>query len=83
LALAPPLPGDRFAVCAGPHAIASRAAQQQPVLLLVDDLHRLDARSRERVLYLARRPPEGVAILLALRDEAVHRMPPGPTVMSR
>jgi DNA-binding NarL/FixJ family response regulator len=75
LALAPPSPGDRFAVCAAAQAIVERAAQERPVLVLVDDLHWFDGPSRECVLYVARRPPTGVAVLVALREEAGDLLP--------
>ena len=67
LALAPPSAGDRFAVCAAAHGLVGLT--DDPLLVLVDDLHWLDAPSRECVEYLARRPPPGVAVLLAVRDE--------------
>ena len=67
LALAPPTPGDRFAVCAAAHALAGLAGGR--LLLVVDDLHWLDAPSRECVEYVARRPPPGVTVLVAVREE--------------
>ena len=79
LALAPPSPGDRFAVCAAAHALAGQA--DGPLLVVADDLHWLDAPSRECVEYLARRPPTGVAVLLATREDppaAVPVLPVGP-----
>jgi DNA-binding CsgD family transcriptional regulator len=73
LALGPPSPGDRFAVCAATHGIIARAASRRRLLVLVDDMQWLDRPSRECVLYLARRPPARVAVLLALRaDQAEH-----------
>ena len=66
VALAPPTPGDRFAVCAALHGLAGLI--DEPLLVIVDDLQWLDAPSRECVEYLARRPPPGVAVLLAVRE---------------
>ena len=71
LALGPTTPGadQRFAMAAGTLGLLALAAEDQPVLAIVDDLQWLDEASAEAVLFAARRlGSEGVAILLAARD---------------
>lgn len=69
LALAPPVPGDRFAVAAGLLSLVSRAAEADPLLLVVDDLQWVDPASAEALLFTARRlAPVRVALLAALRS---------------
>ena len=65
LALGPPAPGDRLAVCVATLGLLRAAA---PVLAVVDDIHWLDASSRECLLYAARRAGGDVALVLAIRD---------------
>ncbi len=65
LALGPPAPGDRLAVCVA--TIGLLRAAGSPVLAVVDDLHWLDAASRECVLYAARRAGGGIGAVLATR----------------
>src|SRR5436309_2154793 len=68
LALGPPLAGDRFSVCAATIAILAAAAERSPTLIVVDDLHWLDAASKEAVLFAAHRlQADGIALLLATR----------------
>lgn len=67
LALGPPAPGDRLAVCVATVGLLRVAARRRPVLVLVDDLHWLDAPSRECVLYAARRARAGVGVVMATR----------------
>lgn len=70
LALTPATGVERFAVSAGTLSLLSRAAEQGPVLLLVDDLHALDAASVEALLFAVRRlRSDPVAALLASRPE--------------
>jgi DNA-binding CsgD family transcriptional regulator len=69
LALGPPVPGDRFAVAAATLSLLAAAAEECPVLVVVDDAHWLDAPSREALLFAGRRlGSEGVLLLLGMRD---------------
>ena len=69
LALGPPLPGDRFAVAAATLSVLAVAADQSPVLAIVDDAHWLDTPSRDALLFAGRRlGSEGVVLLFAMRD---------------
>ena len=70
LALGPPAPGDRLAVCVATLGVLRAAARRRPVLAVVDDVQWLDAASRECVLYAARRAGGPVAVALAARDPA-------------
>ncbi|MCC6830630.1 MAG: AAA family ATPase [Thermoleophilia bacterium] len=67
LALAPPAPGDRFAVCAAATDLVALAASEAPLAVVVDDLHGADPESAECIAFLARRCPPGAAVLLASR----------------
>ena len=77
LALGPPAPGDRFTVCVAVAELLARAGARERHLVVVDDLPWLDPPSREAVLYLARRVPAGVAMLITARAEAAATLPPG------
>src|ERR1700757_3978209 len=55
LALGPPAPGDRLAVCVATLGVLRAAAQRRPVLAVVDDLQWIDESSRECIEYAARR----------------------------
>jgi AAA ATPase domain len=69
LALAPPVPGDRFTVAAAALSLLAAAAEQQPVLVVADDAHWLDAASREALLFATRRlRDEAVVVLFAARE---------------
>jgi len=69
LALGPPVPGDRFAVAAATLSLLAEAAEESPVLVIVDDAHWLDTPSREALLFAGRRlGSEGVLLLLGMRD---------------
>jgi DNA-binding CsgD family transcriptional regulator len=70
-ALEPPTPHDRLAVPAALLGLLARAAERQPLIALVDDLHWLDDASRDAVLFAARRlAAAGVGMLLTARDGA-------------
>ena len=70
LALGPPAHGDRFTVCAGVLSLLAAAADESPVLVLIDDAHCVDRSSMQAVLFAARRlDAEGVAVLIAGRDD--------------
>ncbi|WP_067500981.1 AAA family ATPase [Actinoplanes sp. TFC3] len=69
LALGPPVAGDRFSICAATVGILAAAAEQTPLLVVVDDLQWLDASSREAVFFAGRRlQADGIALLLATRN---------------
>jgi DNA-binding CsgD family transcriptional regulator len=70
LALGPPRPGDRLAICVAALGLLRAAALARPVLAVVDDVQWLDQASRECVLYAARRTGGAVSVLLAVRDGA-------------
>ena len=68
LALGPPVAGDRFAVAAGTLSLLGAAAHEQPLLVVVDDAHWLDAPSAETLRFAAHRlRAEPVALLVAVR----------------
>jgi len=69
LGLTPPVPGDRFTICAGTLNLLAAVAEVAPVLVVVDDAQWLDHSSAEALLFAARRlDSEGVALLLAVRQ---------------
>jgi len=70
LALGPPVETDRLAVAAATLELLSVAADETPLLVLVDDAHWVDEPSREAILFAARRlRAEGVGLLVASRDD--------------
>jgi DNA-binding CsgD family transcriptional regulator len=77
LALGPPAPGDRLAICVATLGLLRAVARRRPVCAIVDDVQWLDASSRECVLYAARRAGGSVAVALAARDpwESPDRLP--------
>jgi DNA-binding CsgD family transcriptional regulator len=69
LALGPPAPGDRFAVGAATLSLLAAAAEESPVLVIVDDAHWLDTPSRQALIFAGRRlGSEGVLLLLGMRE---------------
>ncbi|WP_028047220.1 LuxR family transcriptional regulator [Cellulomonas sp. URHE0023] len=71
LALTPGSAGERFAVGAAVLSLLSRAAEDGPVAVLVDDAHLLDPPSAQALCFAARRlTADPVVVLLAVRDEA-------------
>jgi hypothetical protein len=69
LALSPPAPADRFAVAAATLSLLAAAAEESPLLAVVDDAQWLDAPSREALLFAGRRlGSEGVLLVLGMRD---------------
>src|SRR5205823_1860432 len=77
LALAPGTPADRFTVPAALLSLLARAAEDEPVLVVVDDAQWLDEASIEAFLFAGRRlEQEGVAIFAAMRAEAPPREAP-------
>src|SRR6185437_4583802 len=70
LALAPPAPADRFTVAAATLSLLAAAADEAPLMALVDDAHWLDHPSAQALSFAARRlGVERVALLLAARSE--------------
>jgi GMP synthase-like glutamine amidotransferase/DNA-binding CsgD family transcriptional regulator len=62
--------GGRYAVLAGALDLLCAAADDSPLLVLVDDAHLLDAPSAEAVFFLARRLwLDGIALLVATEAE--------------
>jgi DNA-binding CsgD family transcriptional regulator len=70
LAMGPGGPGDRFAAYAGVLSLWAAAAEEAPLLVLVDDAHWLDRPSSEALVFAARRlGHEAVGVLFAAREE--------------
>jgi DNA-binding CsgD family transcriptional regulator len=70
LALGPPVAGDPFTICAATLSLLAAAAEQAPLVVIVDDAHWLDAASQQALLFAARRvAAEGIAMILAARSE--------------
>jgi len=62
--------GDRQAVNAATVHLLGLAAQEQPLLLLIDDYHWLDSSSREVIDFAARRTdPVGFGLIVATRGQ--------------
>jgi DNA-binding CsgD family transcriptional regulator len=73
LGIGAPVFGDRFVVYVATLSLLAAVAEEQPVLLAVDDTHWLDEGSREALLFTGRRlEAERVAIVMtALESEAI------------
>ncbi len=68
-ALGPPAAGDPFTTCAATLSLLAAAAEDGPVLVVVDDAHWLDHSSAQALLFAARRlDAEGIVVLVATRD---------------
>lgn len=68
LALRPGLVSERFAVGAAVLGLLSRVAEDEPVLLVVDDAHLLDPPTAQALTFAARRlGADPVAVVLAVR----------------
>ncbi len=68
LAVGPPVRGDPLAVGAATLSLLAVAAEEGPVLAVIDDAHWLDSPSAEALVFAARRlHSEGVVVLLAMR----------------
>ena len=70
LALGAPVgEGDRFAVCAATLGLLARAAEQAPLLVVMEDVQWLDAASAEALTFATRRlEADRVAVLMTGRD---------------
>jgi DNA-binding CsgD family transcriptional regulator len=69
LGLAPASGSERFLVSAAVLGLLAEAAEERPLLCLVEDAHWLDTPSAEALVFAARRlRAEGVAILFAVRE---------------
>ncbi|MGK5114972.1 MULTISPECIES: AAA family ATPase [unclassified Geodermatophilus] len=70
--------GDRFLAFLGTLSLLADAAEQSPVLVVVDDAHWLDDASAAALLFAARRlQVEPVALLFAARDGDVRTLDSG------
>ncbi len=69
LALGPPAQADRLTVYAAVLSLLAEAAEEQPLLCIIDDAHWIDSASAEAILFCARRlNAEGVVMLMAARE---------------
>src|SRR4051812_7498569 len=64
LALGPPRPGERLALCLATLGLLRAAAGERPLAVIVDDLQWLDASSRDCIAFAARRAGGRVAVAL-------------------
>ena len=65
---ADPQAPDRLAVAAGTHSLLTTAAEDCPLLILIDDLHWLDPASQEALLFALRRlDRDAVACIVTMR----------------
>ncbi|QLY28397.1 AAA family ATPase [Nocardia huaxiensis] len=68
---ADPGPGDRFAIGAATLGVICRAAEERPVLVIVDDAHWWDDPSTEALVFAVRRLcADPVAVLIACRTDS-------------
>lgn len=79
LAVGPPAPGDRFTAYVAVLGVLAAAAEQGPVVCIVDDAHWLDAETLEALFFVARRlGAEGVVILFGGREGVSERLDAAP-----
>jgi len=78
LALADGPPPGSLAVCTGALGALAAAGDEQPLVVMVDDLQWIDPESRQLMIFVARRlATEHVVMLFAARDEPGMRLPAG------
>ena len=76
LAIGPTQPVDRLAVLVGAFNLLCAAADEQPLLALVDDAHWLDAASAEAIGFAARRiAADRIALVIATRTRGHGELP--------
>jgi DNA-binding CsgD family transcriptional regulator len=76
LGLAPTHGADRFLVCAATLSLLAAAADERPLLCLIDDVQFLDVSSAEALVFSARRlAAESVAMIFAVREGAGREFP--------
>ena len=64
-----PLVPDRLAVAAGTHGLLTTAAEDRALLIVVDDLHWLDAASQDALMFALRRlGHDSIACLMTVRS---------------
>jgi ATP/maltotriose-dependent transcriptional regulator MalT len=69
LALGPAVSGDRFTVSAATMGLLAAAAEEKPLLVVIDDAHWLDAASADALLFALRRlAVDNIAFLVAVRE---------------
>jgi len=69
LALGPATAQDRFAIGAATLSLLSASAEEEPLLLLIDDAHLLDGSSADALRFAARRlVADPIALILAVRE---------------
>ncbi|OMQ16381.1 hypothetical protein A7K94_0202860, partial [Modestobacter sp. VKM Ac-2676] len=65
---------DRFLVFAATLSVLAEAAEQQPLVCIVDDAHWLDTASAEALSFVARRvAADRIALVFAVRDDQARR----------
>jgi len=70
LGLAPPAPGDPFTIAAGTLSLLAAAAEDAPVLAIVDDVQWIDASSAQALVFAGRRlVAESVVLIFAARED--------------
>ena len=70
LGLGPPEGSERFLISAGVLSLLAAAAEERPVVCLIDDAQWLDVPSADALMFTARRlAAEGVVLLFAVRED--------------
>ena len=74
LGLGPSTNSDRLLISAGVLGVLAAAAENQPVLCVVDDAQWMDRPSADALVFTARRlRAERMAILFGVREDELHR----------
>ena len=75
LGLGPPEGSERFLISAGVLSLLAAAAEERPVVCLIDDAQWLDVPSADALMFTARRlAAEGVVLLFAVREDDRRRL---------